>query len=109
MGASGPRVESGGFRCVGKGTVSLVHKNAVGLPVGLFVVKFDVIVDMRVDGKEVSESVIVEIAKSQTPPAAPGRLQSDPAGTSLDGDETTPQVSKQRKGFALKGGDNQIR
>src|SRR4030095_14449176 len=103
MRASRPRVESRGFRRIDEGAVFLVYENAVGLPVGLFVVEFDVVVDMRVDGEEVSESVVVEIVEPQAPTAAPGRFQPQPAGIGLVGEETPARVSKQWKGFAFEG------
>src|SRR5262249_16037317 len=83
-------------------------EDAVRLAVSLIVVKLDVIVDMRVDGEEVFETVVVEIEQPQTPSAALNGLGAESALPGRVGEEAFAEISKERVGLAFERRDDQI-
>src|SRR5262245_39600365 len=74
------KIIAGGRRKIGESAIPQVDQQAVGLAVGLFVVEFDIVVDVRIGGEEILEAVVVEIVQADSPSAASDRGRSDSAG-----------------------------
>src|SRR5262249_13763649 len=91
-------------KCPGAGA----GKDTVRLAVGLIVVKLDVIVDVRVDGEEVFETVVVEIEQSQTPSAALDGFGAESALPGRVGEEAFAEIPEERVGLAFERRDDQI-
>src|SRR5262245_21633778 len=73
------KVCTGIQRDIAKAAATRVEEQTVRLAIGLLVIQFLVVVDVRIDGEEVFEAIVVKVEEAQPPAAAFDGLGAQPA------------------------------